>query len=127
MINKDIEDKISKELVIPKELLKHKRRTKEQSRSIRQWINRLVQEDKIQELYNSRQWYKVRAEVLRAYDNHCVMCDKKFKSNELNVINLSDTTIYPMNIFKPVLIDPNTFKARVNIIPICNECYKKIK
>lgn len=127
MINKKLEDKINKELIIPSELLKYRRRTKGQSRSVRQWINRLVQEDKVQELYNSRQWHKVRAEVLRAYENHCVMCDKKFKSNELNVINLSDITIYPMNIFKPVLIDPNTFKARVNIIPICSECYKKIK
>lgn len=107
MINEDIN--------IPAELLKYERRMKGQYRGIRQWIDRLVREDKISKA------------ILKAYDNHCVICDKKFNSHELNVINLSDITIYPMNAFKPVLIDLNTFKARANIIPICSECYKKIK
>lgn len=118
---------INEEINIPAELLKYERRMKGQYRGIRQWIDRLVREDKIQEIYNSNQWDKMSKAILKAYDNHCVICDKKFNSHELNVINLSDITIYPMNAFKPVLIDLNTFKARANIIPICSECYKKSK
>ena len=116
---------INEEINIPSELLKYERRMKGQYRGIRQWIDRLVREDKMQEIYNSNQWDKMSKAILKAYDNHCVICDKKFNSHELNVINLSDITIYPMNAFKPVLIDLNTFKARANIIPICSECYKK--
>ena len=116
---------INEEINIPAGLLKYERRMKGQYRGIRQWIDRLAREDKIQEIYNSNQWDKMSKAILKAYDNHCVICDKKFNSHELNVINLSDITIYPMNAFKPVLIDLNTFKARANIIPICSECYKK--
>ena len=118
---------INEEINIPAGLLKYERRMKGQYRGIRQWIDRLAREDKIQEIYNSNQWDKMSKAILKAYDNHCVICDKKFNSHELNVINLSDITIYPMNAFKPVLIDLNTFKARANIIPICSECYKKSK
>lgn len=117
-------DMINNELIIPRELLKFKR---VQSKSIRQWINRLVQQDKVQDLYNSKQWYEVSNKVIRAYDNHCVICDNKSNSNELNVINLSDIYIYPMNALQPVVMDPITLKDKANIIPLCNKCYKKIK
>ena len=126
MISKNLEDKI-KELVIPNELLKPKRRTKGQSKSFRQWINRLIQQDKLQELYLSKQWYRLSEEVISAYDNHCVMCDKKFNSNELHVINLSDISIYPASALQPVVMDPITLKYKANIIPLCSECYEKIK
>ena len=118
---------INKELEIPNELLKPRRRTKGQSKSIRQWINRLIQQDKVQELYLSKQWHRLSEEVISAYDNHCVMCDKKFDSNELHVINLLDISIYPATALQPVVMDPITLKYKANIIPLCNECYEKIK
>lgn len=120
-------DKQLDQLIIPRELLKYRVKNKSKYKSIKQWINRLVQQDKVQDLYNSKQWYEISNKVIRAYDNHCVVCDNKFNRNELNVINLSDIYIYPMNALQAVVMDPITLKDKANIIPLCNKCLKNFK
>ena len=59
---------INEEINIPSELLKYERRMKGQYRGIRQWINRLVREDKIQEIYNSNQWDKMSKTILIVWE-----------------------------------------------------------
>lgn len=59
---------INEEMNIPAELLKYERRIKGQYRGIRQWIDRLVREDKIQEIYNSNQWDKMSKTILIVWE-----------------------------------------------------------
>ena len=59
---------INEEINIPAELLKYERRIKGQYRGIRQWIDRLVREDKIQEIYNSNQWDKMSKTILIVWE-----------------------------------------------------------
>ena len=84
-MNKKLENKINKELIIPNiEFDK-------QSNDTTKWIKKLIEENKVILFYHSAKWKKVRQEVLHTYHNECVLCklegkitthDNRLKSGE---------------------------------------------
>ena len=80
---------INEEINIPAGLLKYERRMKGQYRGIRQWIDRLVREDKIQEIYNSNQWDKMSKVILKAYDGGYTEKDAILALDRLQTIEIT--------------------------------------
>ena len=68
MINKDMENRINKELVIPK--FEIEKINKDFIKQVKKWI----EGDKQIYFYHNSKWLRLRQEVLRAYHNECVLC-----------------------------------------------------
>lgn len=126
MMNKKLENKINKELIIPNiEFDK-------QSNDTTKWIKKLIEENKVILFYHSAKWKKVRQEVLHTYYNECVLCklegkitthDNRLKSGEyrgLQIHHMKEIEQYPEYGLEPIIIDPITGKKIVNLIPLCN-------
>lgn len=125
-MNKKLEDKINKELLIPK--IEFDKQTKD----ITKWIRGLAQQDKMILFYHSAKWKKLREEVLNAYHNECVLCkmqgkitthDNRLKSGEhrgLQVHHMREIELYPEHGLEPIIIDVMTGKRTVNLIPLCH-------
>ena len=126
-MNKKLENKINKELIIPNiEFDK-------QSNDTTKWIKKLIEENKVILFYHSAKWKKVRQEVLRTYHNECVLCkllngkitthDNRLKSGEyrgLQIHHMKEIEQYPEYGLEPIIIDPITGEKIVNLIPLCN-------
>ena len=127
MINKKLENKINKELIIPNiEFDK-------QSNDTTKWIKKLIEENKVILFYHSAKWKKVRQEVLQTFHNECVLCkllngkitthDNRLKSGEyrgLQIHHMKEIEQYPEYGLEPIIIDPITGEKIVNLIPLCN-------
>ena len=71
MINKELEDKINKQLVIPAELIAYEPNvTEEQLKRIME----LLEAKKYRKFYQCGSWRKVRADILRLYNHECILC-----------------------------------------------------
>ena len=94
MINKKLEDKINKQLVIPQELRSYEANvTEEQLKRIME----LLEAKKYRQFYQTMAWRKVREDVLNAYNHECILCklrgkitthDHRLKSGEYRGLQL---------------------------------------
>lgn len=125
-MNKKLENKINKELIIPK--IEFQKQNKE----ITKWIEKLVQENKIILFYHSAKWKKMRNVVLHAYHNECVLCkldgkitthDNRLKNGNyrgLQIHHMKEIELNPEHGLEPIITDLITGKKIVNLIPLCN-------
>ena len=127
MINKELADKINKELVIPD--FETETLNKDFIKQVKKWI----EEDKQIYFYHNSKWLKLRQEILRTYHNECVLCkllngkitthDNRLKSGEyrgLQIHHMKEIEQYPEYGLEPIIIDPITGEKIVNLIPLCN-------
>ena len=120
MINKDMENRINKELVIPK--FEIEKINKDFIKQVKKWI----EGDKQIYFYHNSKWLRLRQEVLHAYHNECVLCklDGKItthsKANRgLECHHMYELELYPEYCLSPIVTDIVTGKKIANIIPLC--------
>lgn len=126
MINKELADKINKELVIPD--FETETLNKDFIKQVKKWI----EEDKQIYFYHNSKWLKLRQEILRTYHNECVLCkllngkitthDNRLKNGEyrgLQIHHMKEIELYPEYCLSPTVIDIMTGKKVANLIPLC--------
>ena len=127
MINKNLEDKINKELVIPR--FEIDRTNKDFIKQVKRWIR----VDKQVYFYHNSKWLKLRQKLLQAYHNECVLCKLSGKTTThskvdkgLECHHMYELELYPEYCLSPTVIDIMTGKKVANIIPLCIDHHLQI-
>lgn len=88
------------------------------------WITKLINEDRLHEFYVSKQWRKLRKEVLEEQKHECQDCKKKGFYTEGNHVHHEQ---YVRNHPRLALSKTYTFKGeeKLNLIVLCHDCHEK--
>jgi len=88
------------------------------------WIQELIKEDKLYKFYKSKEWRKLKQDILTEHHSECVWCKKK------GVISKAVTVHHAQYVRKhPHLALSRTYthkgKTYDNLIPLCHDCHDK--
>ena len=125
MINKELADKINKQLVIPRELTSYESNvTEEQLKRIME----LLEAKKYKQFYQCASWRKVRQEVLQTFHNECVLCkllngkitthDNRLKSGNYRGLQIHHMLEIEYKINHDYCLTP-VVNGKANLIPLC--------
>lgn len=87
------------------------------------WISRLIEEDRLEEFYSSKEWRKLRKEVLAEHKNECQDCkDKGYYTKADTVHHNQFVRKHPRLALSKVY----TFQGKEykNLIPLCHDCHE---
>lgn len=92
---------------------------------VSKWITKLIAEDRLEEFYNSKQWRKLRKEVLKEYKGECQMCKAKgFYTKANTVHHVQYVKKHPrLALSKTYIFQGKEYK---NLIPLCHDCHEDI-
>lgn len=88
------------------------------------WMQSLIAEDKLYKFYKSKQWLKLKEEILTESHNECEWCKENGKINKA-------TTVHHVQYVKthPELALSRTYtykdKEYKNLVPLCHDCHDK--
>lgn len=87
------------------------------------WISKLIEEDRLEEFYNSKYWRKLRREVLEEFKQECQDCKAK------GFYKKADTVHHVQFVRKhPRLALSKTYifqgKEYINLVPLCHNCHE---
>lgn len=99
------------------------------NQELTEWINRLIQEDRLSEFYTSRPWRKVRLISLEQNNFECQECKRKgrltllLKPGEQNAKKSKGIGHHkkPLRLYPELALDPN------NVEPVCWACHNEIE
>lgn len=89
------------------------------------WISKLIEEDRLEEFYNSKEWRHLRIEVLIEYKYECQRCKAKgFYTKATTVHHVQYVRKHPRYALSKIYV----FKGVVyiNLIPLCHNCHEEI-
>ena len=96
------------------------------SQELSEWINRLIEENKLYKFYLSKHWKKLKEEVLNEQHHECQECLKKGILTHTN-------TVHHINFVKtrPDLALSKTYidlkgQTKPQLIAVCEECHNKL-
>lgn len=131
MINKKLEDKINKQLVIPHELIGYEANvTEEQLKRIME----LLEAKKYKQFYQCGSWRKVRQDILYAYNQECILCklggritthDHRLKSGEYRGLQLHHMLEIEYKSNHDYCLTP-VVNGKANLIPLCQHHHNLI-
>lgn len=87
------------------------------------WVSKLIEEDRLEEFYNSKEWRRLRKEVLVEYKHECQDCKDKGYYNKANTVHHNQfVRKHP----RFALSKTYTFQGKVyiNLIPLCHNCHE---
>lgn len=89
------------------------------------WISKLIEEDRLEKFYNSKEWRKLRREVLTEHKNECQMCKAKgFYKRANTVHHVQYVRKHPRYaLSKTYVFQEKEYK---NLIPLCHDCHEEI-
>lgn len=91
-----------------------------------QWINKLIEEDKLWKFYKSKQWIQLRTEVLEEHHNECYICRQQGKITRADTVHhVNYVREKPQLALSKYYIDNNGNK-QLNLIPICKACHNHL-
>ena len=91
-----------------------------------QWINKLIEEDKLWKFYKSKQWIQLKTEVLEEHHHECYICRQQGKITRANTVHhVNYVREKPQLALSKYYIDNNGNK-QLNLIPICKACHNKV-
>ena len=91
-----------------------------------QWINKLIEEDKLWKFYKSKQWIQLKTEVLEEHHNECYICRQQGKITRADTVHhVNYVREKPQLALSKYYIDNNGNK-QLNLIPICKACHNKV-
>ena len=130
MINKKLEDKINKQLVIPHELIGYEANvTEEQFKRIME----LLEAKKYRQFYQCGSWRKVRQDILNIY-KECVLCkmegkitthDNRLKSGEYRGLQVHHMKEIEYKSNWDYCLTP-VINNKANLIPLCHKHHNLI-
>lgn len=87
-------------------------------------IKRLIKEDRLYRFYKSKEWTRLRDEILEKHHNECQWCKEK------GIISKADTVHHVQFVKKyPELALSRYYtyngKQYNNLIPLCHDCHDK--
>lgn len=131
MINKKLEDKINKLLVIPQELRSYEANvTDEQLKRIME----LLEAKKYRQFYQCGSWRKVRRDIMHYYHNECVLCklggritthDSRLKSGDYRGLQLHHMLEIEYKSNHDYCLTP-VVNGKANLIPLCQHHHNLI-
>ncbi|MGN1156190.1 MAG: HNH endonuclease [Agathobacter sp.] len=91
-------------------------------KELKQWITRLIQENKIYKFYKSKEWIKLRNEILFESHYECAKCKARGKiSKAVTVHHVQHVRKYPeLALSKTYIFKGKEYK---NLIPLCHDCH----
>lgn len=89
-----------------------------------QWINTLIDSDKLYRFYKSKEWRALKEEVMRECHNECLYCKRD------GIISQAETVHHVQYVKKHpefALSKYYTYKGKQysNLIPLCHDCHDK--
>lgn len=103
---------------------------------LKKWIEELIQQGKLWKFYKSKDWIKVKEEVLKENHYECAECKKQGKITRYDVDadgnkKLISTVHHVQFVRKhPALALSKTYtyngKTYENLIPVCKACHNKL-
>lgn len=91
-----------------------------------QWINELIKQDKVYLFYLSKEWKKLKKEVLKEQHNECQECLKKgILSKARTVHHINEVKKRPNLALSKIYLDDKGIE-RMQLEAICEECHNKI-
>lgn len=124
MINKELADKINKNLVIPRELTSYESNVTE--KQIKR-IMELLETKKYKQFYQCASWRKVRQDIISYYHNECILCklngvirthDHRLKSGEYRGLQLHHMLEIEYKSNHDYCLTP-VVNGKANLIPLC--------
>lgn len=92
---------------------------------VERWVNKLIIENRLDEFYNSKQWRKLRKEVLAEHKNECQDCKVKGLYSKANTVHhVQYVRKHPRYALSKTYIFQG--KEYKNLIPLCHDCHEKI-
>lgn len=89
------------------------------------WISKLIAEDRLEEFYNSKEWRKLRKEVLAEHKGECQRCKEKgFYTAANTVHHIQYVRKHPRYALSKVYIFQG--KEYKNLIPLCHDCHEEV-
>ena len=89
------------------------------------WIVMLIQEDRLHDFYVSKEWRRLRKEVLEEYKHECQECKRKgFYKRANHVHHVQYVRKHP----RYALSKTYEFQGviRLNLIPVCHDCHERL-
>lgn len=89
------------------------------------WVSKLIEEDRLEDFYNSKYWRRLRKEVLDYYKSECQICKSRgFFTKANHVHHVQYVRKHP----RYALSKTYTFNGKeyVNLIPLCHNCHEEI-
>lgn len=95
--------------------------------SLASYIRKLIEENKIEEFYQTDDWKELRAEVLEELHNECQECLKhgELTTEELCVHHVNEVKDRPDLALSKFYIDSDGNQQR-QLIPLCKICHNKV-
>ena len=103
---------------------------------LKNWIEELVDKDELWRFYKSKQWMKLKDEVLKANHYECYECRKQGKITRYDVgedgTKTLISTVHHVHFVRkhPELALSKTYvfqgKRYPNLIPVCKACHNKL-
>lgn len=103
---------------------------------LKKWIEELIQQGKLWKFYKSKDWIKVKEEVLKENHYECAECRKQGKITRYDVDAEGNrkliSTVHHVQFVRkhPALALSKTYtyngKTYTNLIPVCKACHNKL-
>lgn len=91
---------------------------------LKQWIEQLMQEDKLYRFYKSKEWQKKKDKVLKEFHNECAWCKEKGRiSLATQVHHIQYVKTHPELALDEYYIHKG--KRYRNLVPLCHDCHDK--
>ncbi|MDY4205530.1 HNH endonuclease [Porcincola intestinalis] len=103
------------------------------------WIRQLIKEDRLYKFYKSKDWIKLKTEILRDAHYECAVCrqhgkitrydvdlmtgEKKLISTVHHVMHVRE---HPELAMSRTFRDPATGEIKTNLLPVCKSCHNKL-
>lgn len=87
------------------------------------WVSKLIEEDRLEEFYNSKYWRKLREEVLIEHKGECQKCKERgFYTKANTVHHVQYVRKHPRYaLSKDYMFQGKKYK---NLIPLCHDCHE---
>lgn len=89
------------------------------------WISKLIEEDKLDVFYSSKEWRRLRKEILIAHKGECQRCKEKgFYTKANTVHHVQYVRRHPRYALSRIY----TFQGKEykNLIPLCHDCHEEV-
>ena len=92
---------------------------------VNQWITKLIQEDRLHDFYISKEWRKLRKDVIEEAKGECQICKCRGLYAPANTVHHVQ---YVRKHPRYALSKTYTFKGEVkqNLIALCNACHEEV-
>lgn len=96
-------------------------------KEVGQWVQQLIDEDRLHEFYVSAAWLNLRDKVLAEYKRECQNCKRRGKYVKAIIVHhVKHLRDFPELALSKTYIDENG-KEQMQLKPVCRECHEYVE